>query len=105
MNKMRFGGHAFVRSAMGRPGIKVEVSASDCEQLIEISRSRSLLHSLVRRAKIVPLAADGHPNVEIAVHCEVTIQAVAFWKKRFVAHGLAGLHDHAKVASTSHPQR
>jgi hypothetical protein len=47
---------------MGRPGIKVEVSASEREQLVSMSRSRSLPHSLVRRARIVLMAADGHLN-------------------------------------------
>jgi len=36
------------------------------EQLLSMSRSRSLPHSLVRRAKIVLMAADGHTNHEIA---------------------------------------
>jgi len=81
---------------MGRPGIKVAISASEREQLISMSRSRALPHSLVRRAKIVLMAADGHLNMEIAEQCEVTPPAVTFWKKRFVAHGLAGLHDQAK---------
>ena len=50
---------------MGRPGIKVEVSAGEREQLTSMSRSRSLPHSLVRRAKIVLMAADGQLNSEI----------------------------------------
>jgi transposase len=81
---------------IGRPGITVEVSASEREQLVAMSRSRSLPHSLVRRAKIVLMAADGHSNAQIAAQCEVTPPAVTHWKKRFVAQGLAGLHDQAK---------
>ncbi|WP_405124837.1 IS630 family transposase [Ralstonia pseudosolanacearum] len=81
---------------MGRPGIAVEVSASEREQLVAMSRSRSLPHSLVRRAKIVLMAADGHSNAEIAAQCAVTPPAVTHWKRRFVAQGLAGLHDQAK---------
>ncbi|WP_459994427.1 helix-turn-helix domain-containing protein, partial [Paraburkholderia kururiensis] len=67
---------------MGRPGIAVEVSASEREQLVAMSRSRSLPHSLVRRAKIVLMAADGHSNAEIAAQCAVTPPAVTHWKKR-----------------------
>lgn len=81
---------------MGRPGITVEVSASEREQLLAMSRSRSLPHSLVRRAKIILMAADGHSSAEIAARCAVTPPAVTHWKKRFVAQGLAGLHDQAK---------
>ncbi len=87
---------AFERSGHGRPGIKVEVSAGEREQLASMSRSGSLPHSLVRRARIILMAADGHPSLEIATQCGVTPPAVTFWKKRFVAHGLAGLHDQAK---------
>ena len=57
---------------MGRKGIEVVVSELEREQLLSMSRSRSLPHSLVRRAKIVLMAADGHTTTEIAVQCEVT---------------------------------
>ncbi|MEX3922374.1 helix-turn-helix domain-containing protein, partial [Paraburkholderia sp. BR10872] len=81
---------------MGRKGIEVVVSELEREQLLSMSRSRSLPHSLVRRAKIVLMAADGHTSQEIATQCEVTPPAITHWKKRFVAHGLAGLHDEAR---------
>ncbi|WP_232348055.1 helix-turn-helix domain-containing protein [Cupriavidus taiwanensis] len=42
------------------------------------------------------MAADGYLNSEIAAQCGVTAPAVTFWKERFVAHGLAGVHDQAK---------
>lgn len=51
---------------MGRKGIDVVVSELEREQLLSMSRSRSLPRSLVRRAKIVLMAADGHTNQEIA---------------------------------------
>ncbi|MGF6905443.1 hypothetical protein P3T22_006736, partial [Paraburkholderia sp. GAS348] len=38
---------------MGRKGIEVVVSELERKQLLSMSRSRSLPHSLVRRAKIV----------------------------------------------------
>ncbi|SOZ71281.1 protein of unknown function (plasmid) [Cupriavidus taiwanensis] len=43
-------------ATMRRPGIKVGVSAGEREQTASMSRSRSLPHSLVRRAKIVLMA-------------------------------------------------
>ncbi|MFM0069513.1 helix-turn-helix domain-containing protein, partial [Paraburkholderia aspalathi] len=81
---------------MGRKGIEVVVSDLEREQLLSMSRSRSLPHSLVRRAKIVLMAADGHRTQDIARQCEVTPSAITHWKKRFVACGLAGLHDDAR---------
>ncbi|MGF6439646.1 helix-turn-helix domain-containing protein [Paraburkholderia youngii] len=84
---------------MGRKGIEVVVSHLEREQLLSMSRSCSLPHSLVRRAKIVLMAANGHTSREIAVRCEVTSPAITHWKKRFVAQGLAGLHDEASGAA------
>jgi transposase len=81
---------------MGRKGIEVVVSELEREQLLSMSRSRSLPHSLVRRAKIVLMAADGRTSQEMATQCEVTPPAITHWKKRFVARGLAGLHDEAR---------
>lgn len=81
---------------MGRKGIEVVVSELERERLLSMSRSRSLPHSLVRRAKIVLMAADGYTTQEIAMQCEVTPPAITHWKKRFVAQGLAGLHDEAR---------
>ncbi len=42
---------------MGRPNTVVTVSAAESEQLGAIARSRSLPHSLVRRARIVLMSA------------------------------------------------
>jgi DNA-binding CsgD family transcriptional regulator len=61
---------------MGRKGIEVVVSELEREQLLSMSRSRSLPHSLVRRAKIVLMAADGCTTKEIAMQCEVTPPAI-----------------------------
>src|ERR1700739_1045097 len=82
---------------MVRPGIRVEVSGSEREQLVAMSRSRALPHSLVRRAKVVLLAADGCSNGQIRAHVALTPPAVTHWKKRFIARGLAGLHDQARA--------
>jgi hypothetical protein len=80
---------------MGRKGIEVVVSELECEQLVSLSCSRSLPHSLVRPAKNVLIAADGHTYEEIAMQCEMTSSALAHWKKGFVADRLAALHDKA----------
>ncbi|WP_442809100.1 helix-turn-helix domain-containing protein [Trinickia soli] len=41
------------------------------------------------------MAADGHTNQD-RLRCNVTSPAITHWKKRFVARGLAGLHDEAR---------
>ena len=62
------------------------------EQLQGFSRSRSLPHALVCRAKIVLMAAAGHTNTAIAQKLELSMPTVTAWCKRFGQQGLAGLY-------------
>ena len=54
---------------MARPGIPIAPSEDERSQLQSMSRSRSLPHSLVRRARIIVLAAEGAPY-RPAVRCQ-----------------------------------
>jgi transposase len=47
---------------------------------------------LVRRAQIVLRSADGESNAAIAERFEVSAPLVAHWRRRYRAHGLAGLY-------------
>lgn len=78
---------------MARPNPVIELNDQEREQLHSIDRSRSLPHSLVRRARIILLSADGLSNSEIALRCGVSKPTVSFWRGRFREQGLAGLHD------------
>src|SRR5881398_1941159 len=49
-------------------------------------------HSLVRRAKIVLLSADGGSNRAVATQCGVSAPVVSLWRSRYQRDGLAGLH-------------
>ena len=77
---------------MGRPNTVVVVSAAESEQLGAIARSRSLPHSLVRRARIVLMSADGVANQTIAERCGVSVPTISNWRRRWREHGVAGLH-------------
>ena len=55
-------------------------------------RSRSLPHSLVRRAQIVLLSADGAANREVARRCGISAPVVSLWRQRYQQRGIAGLH-------------
>jgi transposase len=59
------------------------------------SRGRATPARLVRRAKIVLLAAAGQENIEIAEELEIERTIVGRWRKRFVAQGLAGIEKDA----------
>lgn len=77
---------------MGRPNTALMVSESDKEQLRSIVRSRSMPHSVVRRAKIVLRSAEGASNRTVARECGVTAPVVSLWRSRYQHEGLAGLH-------------
>src|ERR1700689_2405024 len=77
---------------MGRPNTALMISPSERSQLGAIVRSRSLPHSLVRRAQIVLLSANGAANREVARRCGVSAPVVSLWRQRYQQSGVAGLH-------------
>src|SRR5881275_2030265 len=77
---------------MGRPNTALVISESEKSQLQSLVRSRSMPHSLVRRAKIVLLSADGGSNRAVATQCGVSAPVVSLWRSRYQRDGLAGLH-------------
>src|SRR5690349_21818949 len=78
---------------MGRPNQALMVTEVDRLQLQAMVRSRSMPHSLVRRARIILLSGDGQSNREVARRCGVSAPAVSHWRRRYQERGLAGLHD------------
>jgi hypothetical protein len=76
--------------------LSVEVSARDREVLESWLRAPSMPAGLVRRARIVLLAADGVPVTDIVERVGVSKPTVMAWKKRSVAEGLGGLADRPK---------
>lgn len=79
--------------ARGRPLQPLEVSPDVRTQLEAFQRSRSLPASLVRRAEIVLLCADGVPNDTVAEMMGTTRQTVGLWRERFRRQGLVGLYE------------
>jgi putative transposase len=77
----------------GRPTTPIQLTERQRGDLEQIARSRSLPAGLVRRAKIILLAADGHCNTDIAKKVGITGSMVGYWRKRFLAQGLEGLGD------------
>jgi hypothetical protein len=65
----------------------------DFDVLAGLTRSSSVRSGLAARARIVLLAADGTPNVEIARLVGVSRPTVNAWRARYVERGLAGLAD------------
>ena len=68
----------------------------DREVLTGLIRSTSIRAGLATRARIVLLAADGTPNVEIAELVGVSRPTVNLWRNRYTESGVRGLQDDPK---------
>ena len=77
----------------GRPLAALTVSPAEREELVSITRSRSMPQALAMRARIVLLAADGHSNTDIAERLRVSQPTVGTWRKRYRTQRLQGLYD------------
>ena len=69
----------------GRPLAPLTVSQAEREELVSITRSRSMPQALATRARIVLLAADGHSNTDIAKRLGLSMPTVGTWRKRYLA--------------------
>jgi transposase len=67
------------------------------QQLSSMARSRSLPHALVVRARLVLMASEGMPSFAIADKLGLSQQTVCLWRRRYVEHGIQGLHDQLKA--------
>ncbi len=77
----------------GRLMKPLDVSPAVREELESLTRSRSMPVSLVRRAEIILMSADGLDNSAVAQRAGVTRQTVGMWRARFREQGLMGLYD------------
>lgn len=53
-------------------------------------------HGLVQRANIILMAARGISNTDIAEKLRISRPTVGMWRRRYLDHGLEGLHDELK---------
>jgi len=82
--------------ALGRPIAPIDLAPELKEQLRSMARSRSLPYGLVRRAKIILMAAEGMNNKTIAQQVGLSAIMVGLWRRRFIQQGLVGLYDEAR---------
>lgn len=80
----------------GRPKQLLVLSDEARQDLEGLSSSRSMPHGLVQRAKIILLAAQGNSNAHIADKLRISRPTVGIWRRRYLDHGLEGLHDELK---------
>ena len=79
--------------ARGRPCAPLVLADDQHDQLASISKSISMPHGLVQRARIVLACADGLSNKAVAERVRTTSQTVGKWRRRFIEQGIKGLHD------------
>jgi len=68
----------------------VGITRSDRGRLDSLTRSSSVRAGLATRARIVLLAAEGVPNIEIAVRTGTTRPTVLKWRGRYGESGIDG---------------
>ena len=78
---------------LGRPQPLLVLTQEQRAQLESLASSRSLPHGLVIRVRIILLSAQGLTNRSIAVRLRLSEATVGKWRRRFLAHGISGLHD------------
>jgi transposase len=71
----------------------IVLSDEDRAELERRSRTYSIPHGQVLRARMVLLAAQGWANVDIADEVGAHVDVVGRWRKRFFERGLVGLDD------------
>ena len=81
----------------GRPKQGIGLTAAEREQLLAITRSRSLPHGLVRRAQLVLMSADGAHDIAIAEALQLSRLTVGTWRRRFMAQRVMGLYDELRA--------
>ena len=77
----------------GRPIAPLSLGAEEKESLLKIANSHSLPFAIVQRAQIVLACSRGEPNSSVAQHLRLSAATVGKWRKRYLAHGIEGLHD------------
>jgi len=74
-----------------RVAAKVVLTGEQRAELERLARGRRTQARLVLRARVVLLAAEGHPDLEIAERLKVVPRTPARWRARFLKLGVAGL--------------
>lgn len=85
---------------MARPKLPLKLNAEQTCQLQRLIKAPATAQKIVRRARIVWLAAQGRDNEEISGELETSHVTVGLWRRRFVEFGLAGLEESPRPGRT-----
>jgi transposase len=76
---------------MARPKLPLQLTSGQSHELQRLIQAPATPQKIVRRARIVLLAAQGRDNDEIAAELDTSTVTAGLWRQRFVDLGLAGL--------------
>jgi transposase len=76
---------------MARPKLPLVLTAGQSREVARLIQAPATPQKLVRRARIISLAAAGRDNDEIAAELGTSRATVGLWRQRFMDLGLAGL--------------
>jgi transposase len=83
---------------MGRPKATLTLTEEQQVQLMRGARAATSTQAFALRCRIVLACADPEAaNSHIAAELGVSVPTIAKWRKRFIAHGMAGLADEPRV--------
>src|SRR5882762_9208926 len=71
----------------------LRITNEERRELERRAQGEHVSRRVAQRARIVLLAADAVPNRQIAMLVGLNQNQVGMWRKRYAAHGMAGLAD------------
>jgi transposase len=71
----------------------LRITSEERRELERRAQGEHVSRRVAQRARIVLLAADAVPNRQIAMLVGLNQNQVGMWRKRYAAHGMAGLAD------------
>ncbi|TWT40039.1 IS630 family transposase [Botrimarina hoheduenensis] len=88
-----------------RVAIAIELTDEERARLVAYVRGATTPHRLVKRARVVLLAADGMVNKDIAAEVGMARGPVGRWRKRFAEQRLPGIEKDAPRPGNPSPDR
>lgn len=88
---MRWVGYTVV--IMWKPADPIQLTPEERRQLEKIVSSPQSQQKMVKRARIILLAAEGHANHRIAEIMRISRPTIILWRNRFVENRMSGLED------------
>jgi len=80
---------------------RIRLSPAEARELKRRAARYTLPYFMVKRAKMILLAAQGWDNKDIALRLDARREVVSMWRKRFFTKRLAGLEERPRPGRPS----